>query len=348
MVDWKDPDLWWDPSAVGSPGDGVDHLQLTSNDIWTPKLVLLNRAEDEQMISQYDTISVRSAGHCSAELPIRLETTCQVDVANYPFDTQVCQVIFGALYQDRLSLSAQVLDAPLHQLFSVSGEWEIQNITVNPRDISFYKFVEFRLTLKRRPTFYLFTVIFPIVLLSVTGACGFLLPLECGEKVSFQVAIMVSLAVFLSFINDSMPKTSSSISRLAIYVDLLLLQSCLSFLATLTVLRGHHLRERLRNKDRERKHDSAIEPADQEIARDKSATSTNEHGWQRVKALGKRLLQCVRRTVRRMYCCCCCIPPGMLDTFFFVVFMTSSLSSPALFFMPNMPWESQILNVQLM
>ena len=75
-----------------------------------------------------------------------------------------------------------------------------------------------------------------------------------------QVAIMVSLAVFLSFINDAMPKTSSSISRLAIYVDLLLMQSCLSFLATLVVLRGHYHTERLDRLDKERTHNSAMEP----------------------------------------------------------------------------------------
>ena len=67
---------------------------------------------------------------------------------------------------------------------------------------------------------------------------------------------MVSLAVFLSFINDAMPKTSSSISRLALYVDLLLVQSCLSFLATLTVLRGHYHVERLDQLDKERRLDS--------------------------------------------------------------------------------------------
>ena len=71
---------------------------------------------------------------------------------------------------------------------------------------------------------------------------------------------MVSLAVFLSFINDAMPKTSSSTSRLAIYVDMLLMQSCLSFLATLTVLRGHYQLEKLDQLGKERKCVDVKEP----------------------------------------------------------------------------------------
>ncbi|XP_070178364.1 acetylcholine receptor subunit alpha-like [Littorina saxatilis] len=347
-VYWVDPDLVWDPSEAGSPGEGVKILQLTSDDIWTPKIVLLNRAEENQVIQQYDVVTVVSPGYCTAELPIRLDTTCQEDVTKYPFDTQVCQIIFGSFYYyDGLNVSATVIDVPLNQLFKVSGEWEVMDITVNPRNISkdiiTYKFVEFNVTLRRRFLFYLFTVIFPMVVLSVTGACGFLLPLECGEKVSFQVAIMVSLAVFLTFVNDAMPKTSLSISRLAIYVDLLLLQSCLSFLATLTVLRGHHLRQRQNQKDREQCRKPEKEPVEQDIDRPNSVTIPDEQKWQTVKAHGRDLLRCVCSAIRRMYCCCCCVP-RTLDTFFFVVFMAASLLCPFLFVLPKLPWEE--LNTQ--
>ena len=44
------------------------------------------------MIDHYDTINVYNTGYCDAHLPTKLETTCQVDVTRYPFDTQVCQV----------------------------------------------------------------------------------------------------------------------------------------------------------------------------------------------------------------------------------------------------------------
>ena len=103
------------------------------------------------------------------------------------------QVIFSSVPGEQLNVSAKHLNLPLLSIFDVSGEWELMNTTIVPRNVTdessnfFYTFVEFQLTLRRRYYFYLLTVIFPMMLLSITGACGFLLPLQCGEKVSFQV-----------------------------------------------------------------------------------------------------------------------------------------------------------------
>ena len=102
------------------------------------------------------------------------------------------QVILAPLYGANLNISSYVFGRELLDYFDVSGEWEVAEIAVNKRKTSIggdrqYIFVAFSLTLKRRYYFYLLTVLFPMVILSVTGACGFLLPLQCGEKVSFQV-----------------------------------------------------------------------------------------------------------------------------------------------------------------
>ena len=72
---------------------------------------------------------------------------------------------------------------------------------------------------------------------------------------------MVSLAVFLGFIYDAMPKTSLTVSRLAVYVDMLLMQSCLSFLATTVVLRGHYHHEKLEQDEKDEKYLNAARGA---------------------------------------------------------------------------------------
>lgn len=45
-----------------------------------------------KVIDHYDVANLGHQGMCEAHLPIKLDTTCQVDVTRYPFDTQVCQV----------------------------------------------------------------------------------------------------------------------------------------------------------------------------------------------------------------------------------------------------------------
>ena len=100
----------------------------------------------------------------------------------------ISQVIITSLYGTNLNVSVEVNNQFL-DYFDVSGEWELKGVAVNISSVNndTVQFVVLDLTLQRRFYFYLLTVLFPMVVLSVTGACGFLLPLQCGEKVSFQV-----------------------------------------------------------------------------------------------------------------------------------------------------------------
>ncbi|KAL8574580.1 hypothetical protein ACOMHN_061580 [Nucella lapillus] len=262
-VVWNDTDLAWNHTKEGSLGEGISSLHFRSEEIWTPRLVVVNMADGgNQVMTDYASVLVFPSGMCIAHLPLQLSTTCKMDVTYYPFDTQNCSVILTPLFGDQLILIGSVTDLDLSLYYDSignSGEWEVESITPVNTMITFppsninMDYVSFRLTLRRRSLFYVLTVIFPMGILSLTGAFGFLLPVQCGEKVSFQVAIMVSLSVFLSFINDAMPKTSNSTSRLALYLDLLMLQSCLSLLATLAVLRGHYHLEKLDTLDKEKR-----------------------------------------------------------------------------------------------
>ena len=98
-------------------------------------------------------------------------------------------MIITPLYGTNLNVSVEVNNQFL-DYFDVSGEWELKGVAVNISSINrdTVQIVGLDLTLQRRFYFYLLTVLFPMVVLSVTGACGFLLPLQCGEKVSFQVS----------------------------------------------------------------------------------------------------------------------------------------------------------------
>ncbi|KAK7505331.1 hypothetical protein BaRGS_00003493, partial [Batillaria attramentaria] len=198
-VFWEDPDLKWDPHEAGSPGEGIQSLHISPDDIWTPQLQLANSARETQVLRHFDLANIWYGGFVEAHMAVQFQTTCKVDVERYPFDTQICrlrlnltdqQVIFASLYGSKLNLTGQQLDIPLLKHFDVSGEWSLRDVTINEKQIVSenlnYTFLEYSLHLKRGYYFYVLTVIFPMVLLSVTGACGFLLPLQCGEKVSFQ------------------------------------------------------------------------------------------------------------------------------------------------------------------
>ncbi|XP_046368620.2 neuronal acetylcholine receptor subunit alpha-10-like [Haliotis rufescens] len=58
---------------------------------------------------------------------------------------------------------------------------------------------------------------------------------DSGEKMSYLISIFVSYAVFMNFVNDSIPK-SGDVCRLSVYLTLILCQSCLAIITTMATL----------------------------------------------------------------------------------------------------------------
>ena len=84
------------------------------------------------------------------------------------------------------------------------------------------------LELERRTAFILYTVISPLILLSVLNVCVFIIPVDSGEKASTSVTLFLSYGVFVSAIRDELPHNSINVSYLMIYIESLLLFSVLS------------------------------------------------------------------------------------------------------------------------
>ncbi|XP_046570423.1 neuronal acetylcholine receptor subunit beta-2-like [Haliotis rubra] len=93
----------------------------------------------------------------------------------------------------------------------------------------------FEFVLKRKSMFYIVSIIFPMTLLSLLNACVFLLPADSGEMMSYLISIFVFYAVFMNFVNDSIPK-SGDVCRLSVYLTLVLCLSCLTIITTMASL----------------------------------------------------------------------------------------------------------------
>ncbi len=74
--------------------------------------------------------------------------------------------------------------------------------------IQAYPVLTFRITLKRKPLFYLYNLLFPCIVLVVTDAMVFLLPPESGEKITLAVTVLLAMMVFLTVIMQNVPTTS--------------------------------------------------------------------------------------------------------------------------------------------
>ncbi|XP_046544245.1 CHRNA7-FAM7A fusion protein-like [Haliotis rubra] len=102
-----------------------------------------------------------------------------------------------------------------------------------------YPFLRITITLKRRPSLYVFNLIIPITLLSLLSFLVFALPIEHGDKTAFSMTVLLAFTVFLSQMTNEMPRTSLQTSYLTIYLTALLTLSSLAVAMSILILRVH-------------------------------------------------------------------------------------------------------------
>ncbi|KAH3829603.1 hypothetical protein DPMN_102830 [Dreissena polymorpha] len=90
--------------------------------------------------------------------------------------------------------------------------------------------------MERRPAFYLLTMLLPCILTSCVAALGFLLPVESGEKVSLEITVLLSLAVFLLLVSESLPPSSDDFPVIGSYFACSMVLVSFSLLQTVLVL----------------------------------------------------------------------------------------------------------------
>uniref|UniRef100_A0A915PF19 Neurotransmitter-gated ion-channel ligand-binding domain-containing protein n=1 Tax=Setaria digitata TaxID=48799 RepID=A0A915PF19_9BILA len=91
-VQWNDSRLTWDPSKYG----GITTLHIPSDRIWTPDLVLYNNAAGDPDITIFTDALVAYDGRVLWQPPAIYKSFCPIDVTWFPYDSQQCEMKFGA------------------------------------------------------------------------------------------------------------------------------------------------------------------------------------------------------------------------------------------------------------
>ena len=246
-VSWQDPELTWNASEFG----GISQVMLDPHSIWTPNLVFGNGIDRIRVFNGDFDISVHHSGNITATTSDIFKVTCSINVYKYPFDTQSCSLQITAQKEEPWRFHAVYLDMPLQELFATNNEWylvsntgvksRVWNSSSFPTDGTFFiQVAEFTMTLKRKYLFYIVTTIIPMFLLSLLASLVFLLPPSSGDKMCYLISIFVSHTVFLNYVNETMPRTSDSLSLFELYLSFILLHCSLALLATLLVLRAYN------------------------------------------------------------------------------------------------------------
>ncbi|CAI4229873.1 unnamed protein product [Auanema sp. JU1783] len=240
-MSWVDHYLAWDPSEYGN----IREVRLPIKTIWKPDVLLYNSV-DQQFDSTWPVNAVvYHTGNVTWIPPAVIRSSCRIDVAYFPFDTQHCTMKFGSWTYSGFFTDLRNSTVS-HGTYQPNGEWEFLGLT-SKRSIFYYECcpepyydITFTISIRRRTLYYGFNLILPSMLISCLALLGFTLPVESGEKLNLCVTIFMSLCVFMLMVAESMPQTSDALPLIEVYFSCIMFEVGASVICSVFVLNYHH------------------------------------------------------------------------------------------------------------
>jgi hypothetical protein len=161
-----------------------------------------------------------------------MKSTCSVDITYYPYDTQECTIklITWSYTKDDVNLLSQ--SGIIKSDYSESSTWNLVKSTFEV-DNDIIASITYTLTLERKPRFYVFNMILPVILLSILNLFTFVLPLSSGERASYGITVFLALVVYLTIVAAEFPKNSDTTSHLAVWLIIMVSLSTLAVILTI-------------------------------------------------------------------------------------------------------------------
>lgn len=156
--------------------------------------------------------------------------TCPVNVVHYPFDIQQCDLVY---YVSDESVSTVNLHSPATvslTRFTENSEWRLAKAEANTVVMFGTTLVWNKFTIERRALFTVYTIVIPLICLSVLNLFAILVPISSGEKGSLTITIFLSYGFFISITRDDLPHNSVQASYFIVYVCVLLILSAVTVL----------------------------------------------------------------------------------------------------------------------
>jgi len=227
---WMDEMLVWDPSDYG----GIEVLRIPNADVWNPDVVLLNNADGNFEVSFSCKVLVYSDGSVYWVPCSIYESSCTIDVKYFPFDEQICEMIFGSWSYTANEIKFKWYDgetkcdrdsplcySPLDG-YVVSGMWDVMKA---PGHIYFdgsgktrQTYISYYYTLRRKTMYFIINLVIPCIIISSLSLFGFYMPADACEKVTLTITVLLSMMVFLLLVANILPDSSDGVPLISKYL----------------------------------------------------------------------------------------------------------------------------------
>ena len=185
-----------------------------------------NIVSDEVTLNK-NHILLESDGYVQWTTSQRFDTHCRIDPYLFPFDTQTCTLVVSGWIttSSYVNFSKSMDDMDREDLYP-SNEWSLELTRVydnqSVRNDGVFSDVVFEFTWRRRSTYYVLTIIMPLLLVSLLGLFIFPLPPESGEKISLGMTCFLSFSVTQAAIDEHLPTSTRTMPLIRNVLHLLI------------------------------------------------------------------------------------------------------------------------------
>lgn len=204
--EWIDHRLGWNETMYGDR----EYVKVPPETVWTPKLYLVNSADAISVIhDQYSSVKIENTGHAYWKPLMSIKAICAPDMTKYPRDVHNCYLKFTPWgYTNSEIFIQKGTDSIELSLYQQGGKWDVVDSFVDTYTVYNMSFILFNFRFQRIPYFLYVTILAPIIVLSFINSFVFILPVESGERNSFSLTALLSLAVYMTIVANNLPQSS--------------------------------------------------------------------------------------------------------------------------------------------
>lgn len=159
--------------------------------IWTPDIIIMDSAEEKTPRGYRDNylIIVSSDGKIRWHYQTLSKSFCAIDIMNFPFDEQTCNINIRSSARDKNMLRIIKRNLKAKVMENIKTEWFIINsyveetsiILAKNTDFIEYTVLKFSLKLRRVTTYYFIKIIFPFTIIASITLFTFWLAPDSGK-----------------------------------------------------------------------------------------------------------------------------------------------------------------------
>uniref|UniRef100_A0A8C5AGC6 5-hydroxytryptamine receptor 3A n=1 Tax=Gadus morhua TaxID=8049 RepID=A0A8C5AGC6_GADMO len=217
-IAWKNEFISWDQEKCGT-----DEISLPRSQFWVPDLVI------NEFVDRYNTapfvpyLHVQSDGMIHDYMPLRVLSSCNLNIYTFPFDVQNCTFTFNSYTHKGKAKQKQ--KTPQSSGLTKTGRLIIITQSKSQTDFIF----------QRSSALYVVNLLIPSCFLITVDLFSFLLPPQSVDRSAFKMTLILGYTVFLLLMNDLLPVTGHTIPLINVFFALCLALMVASLLETILI-----------------------------------------------------------------------------------------------------------------